>query len=162
MMLRFHAQTADPLGGAYFIENLTDEMEANATALITQIDAMGSSISAIESGFMQEQIARSAYEYQQQIESGDKIIVGVNKFWSEEATMPPFKIDESIRIIQTEQLKALKEKRNNEQVNHCLQQIKIGAQGTANLMPLVIAAVENFCTLGEISDVLRGVFGEYK
>ena len=155
-------QTADPLGGSYFIENLTDEMEAKATDLIEQIDAMGGSISAIESGFMQEQIAQSAYEYQQGIESGDQIIVGVNKFWSEEVTTPPFKIDESIRTIQTERLNKLKESRNNEQVNQCLQQIKEAALGTANLMPLVIAAVENFCTLGEISDVLRRVFGEYK
>jgi methylmalonyl-CoA mutase N-terminal domain/subunit len=111
-------QTADPLGGSYFIENLTNEMEERATTLIQQIDAMGGSISAIESGFMQEQISRSAYEYQQQIESGDKIIVGVNKFWSEDAATPPFKIDESIRTIQTDRLKALKEQRNNEQVQY--------------------------------------------
>src|SRR3954451_8173899 len=106
-------QTADPLGGSFFIENLTDEIEAQATALIQQIEAMGGSISAIESGFMQEQIARSAYEYQQQIESSDKIIVGVNKFLSEDAATPPFKIDESIRTIQIERLRVLKERRND-------------------------------------------------
>jgi methylmalonyl-CoA mutase N-terminal domain/subunit len=155
-------QTADPLGGSYFIENLTNEIEEMAMALIQQIDAMGGSISAIESGFMQEQIARSAYEYQQQIESGDKIIVGVNKFWSEDTTTPPFKIDESIRTIQTEGLRALKDRRNNKQVQQCLQAIKEAAQGTTNLMPLVITAVEQWCTLGEISDMLREVFGEYK
>src|SRR4051794_7552133 len=138
-------QTADPLGGSYFIEHLTDEMEAQATALIQQIEAMGGSISAIESGFMQEQIARSAYEYQKQIESSDKIIVGINKFWSEEATTPPFKIDESIRTIQRERLKVLKERRNNEQIKRCLQEINVAAQGTANLMPLVIDAVEQWC-----------------
>jgi methylmalonyl-CoA mutase N-terminal domain/subunit len=155
-------QTADPLGGSYFIEHLTNEMEAQTIALVQQIDTMGGSISAIESGFMQEQIARSAYEYQSQIESGDKIIVGVNKFLSEDAATPPFKIDESIRTIQTERLKALKERRNSEQAKQCLQAIKEAAQGNANLMPLVIAAVEQWCTLGEISDVLREVFGEYK
>src|SRR3954469_13338547 len=155
-------QTADPLGGSYFIEHLTNEMEAEAIALIQQVDTMGGSISAIETGFMQEQIARSAYEYQRQIESGGKIIVGVNKFWSEDIATPPFKIDESIRTIQTERLKVLKERRNNEQVHQCLQAIKEAAQGTANLMPLVIAAVEQLCTLGEISDVLREVFGEYR
>ena len=156
------AQTADPLGGSFFIENLTDEIEAKATALIQRIDVMGGSTAAIENGFMQEQIARSAYEYQQQIESGGKIIVGVNKFYSKEEAIPRFKIDETIRVTQTERLKVLKEKRNNEQVRQCLQTIKDAAQGTANLMPLVIAAVENNCTLGEISDVLRDVYGEYK
>jgi len=155
-------QTADPLGGSYFIENLTNEMEVQATTLIQQIDALGGSISAIESGFMQEQIARSAYEYQQHIESGDKIIVGVNKFFNEDVTAPPFKIDESIRTIQMERLSALKVRRSNEQVQQCLQEIKEAAQGTTNLMPLVIAAVEQWCTLGEISNVLREVYGEYK
>lgn len=137
-------------------------MEASAIALMQQIDAMGGSVSAIENGFMQEQIARSAYEYQQQVENGDKIIVGVNKFRTEETPTPPFKIDESIRDIQMERLKALKSKRNNEQVQQCLQKIKEAARGTANLMPLVIAAVEQWCTLGEISNVLREVYGEYK
>ncbi len=156
------AQTADPLGGSFFIENLTDEMEIHATALIAQVEGMGGSIAAIENGFMQEQIARSAYKYQQNIESGEKIIVGVNKFQQEEIPATPFKIDESIRVIQTKRLQTIKESRDNAQVQQCLQQIKEAAQGTANLMPLVIAAVETHCTLGEISDVLREVFGEYK
>jgi methylmalonyl-CoA mutase N-terminal domain/subunit len=137
-------------------------VEEKATTLIQQIDTMGGSISAIESGFMQEQISRSAYEYQQQIESGEKIIVGVNKFWSEDAATPPLKIDESIRSIQAERLMRLRERRNKDQVQQCLQAIKEAAQGNTNLMPHVLNAVEQWCTLGEISDVLREIFGEYK
>ena len=155
--------TADPLAGSYFVESLTSEVETNAWKLIEKIDAMGGSVPAIEQGFMQDEIARSAYEYQRQIESGEKVIVGVNKFQSAEKFVTPgFKINDSIRQVQTDQLNALKAKRDNEKVKACLSRINAAAKGTANLMPLVVEAVENFCTLGEISDELRAVFGEYK
>ncbi len=155
--------TADPLAGSYFVESLTSEVETNAWKLIEKIDAMGGSVPAIEQGFMQDEIARSAYEYQRQIESGEKVIVGVNKFQSAEKFVTPgFKINDSIRLVQTDQLNALKAKRDNEKVKDCLSRINAAAKGTANLMPLVVEAVENFCTLGEISDELRAVFGEYK
>lgn len=155
--------TADPLAGSYFIESLTSEMEKNALALIEKIDAMGGSVTAIEQGFMQNEIARSAYEYQRMIESNEKIIVGVNKFQAEEENkVPGFKIDDNIRLVQTEKINALKKKRNNAKVLESLSNIREAAVNHYNLMPVVIEAVENYCTLGEISDELRKVFGEYK
>jgi methylmalonyl-CoA mutase N-terminal domain/subunit len=155
--------TADPLGGSYFVESLTNEVEAAAWKLISTIDAMGGSVSAIEQGFIQNEIARSAYEYQKQVETGEKIIVGVNKFQlDEEKSIPVFKIDDSIRMLQTEKLKNLKDSRNHAKVDQLLQQINDKASNGDNLMPAVIEAVENKITLGEIADELRGVFGEYK
>ena len=155
--------TVDPLAGSYFIESLTDEVEQKAWELVNKIDAMGGSVSAIEQGFMQDEIARSAYEYQRNIESGDKIIVGVNKFnVDKEEPIPGFKIDDSIRQLQIEKLNKLKSERDNTKVTECLQSITAAAKDGTNLMPLVINAVESYCTLGEIADTLRKVFGEYK
>ena len=157
------ADTVDPLAGSYFIESLTKEVEDSAWKIIKKIDAMGGSVAAIEQGYMQDQIASSAYEYQRQIESGEKIIVGVNKFQVvEENKVPGFRIDDSIRLLQAEKLKALKAKRDNAKVADCLQQINRAAVGNTNLMPVVLDAVENYCTLGEIADELRKVFGEFK
>ena len=157
------ADTVDPLAGSYFIESLTCEVEKNAMELIEKIDAMGGSVSAIEEGFMQNEIAKSAYDYQRNIESGEKIIVGVNKFTTDEKNnMPGFKIDDSIREVQSKKLNALKGKRNNAKAAASLQKINAAAGNGANLMPSVIEAVENYCTLGEIADTLRQVFGEYK
>ncbi|MBS1639640.1 MAG: methylmalonyl-CoA mutase [Bacteroidetes bacterium] len=157
------ADTVDPLAGSYFIENLTKEIEEKATVLIEKIDVMGGSVSAIEQGFIQNEIAKSAYEYQQKIETKEKIIVGVNQFTvNKEEPVPPFKIDDSIRSTQIEKLKLLKAKRDNTKVIECLESIATAATQQVNLMPLVIEAVENYCTLGEISDTLRKVFGEYK
>jgi methylmalonyl-CoA mutase, N-terminal domain len=155
--------TADPLAGSYFVENLTSEVETKAWELIARIDAMGGSVAAIEEGFIQDEIARSAYEYQRQIETGEKIIVGVNKFQSAETgTTPGLKIDDSIRTLQSEKIAALKNKRDAAKAAACLQQLEAAARGTENLMPIVIESVENYCTLGEIADTLRKVFGEYK
>ena len=153
----------DPLAGSYFIENLTDEIEENAWKLIHKIDAMGGSVSAIEQSFIQDEIARSAYEYQRNVESGEKIIVGVNKFQiKEEDAIPVFRVDDSIRDQQIQKLNELKERRNQTQVKTCLETIRNKAVSNENLMPAVIEAVESLCTLGEISDVLRSVFGENK
>jgi len=155
--------TADPLAGSYFVESLTNDIAQKATELIQQIDAMGGSVAAIESGFMQNKIAESAYAYQKNIESQQKIIVGVNQFQSKESQdMPVFKVDEYIRLQQIEKLKILKTKRDTHKVNTCLATIKLAAQEGNNLMPPVIDAVESYCTLGEISDILRNVFGEYQ
>ncbi|TWI85346.1 methylmalonyl-CoA mutase N-terminal domain/subunit [Lacibacter cauensis] len=155
--------TVDPLAGSYYVEALTNEIEQKAWDLIAKIDVMGGSVSAIEEGFIQDEIARSAYEYQRNIENGSKIIVGVNKFQvQEENTTPVFKIDDSIRAIQTEKLRQLKNDRDPGKVDQCLQEINDRAASGENLMPAVITAVENKCTLGEISDELRAVFGEYK
>lgn len=155
--------TVDPLAGSYFVESLTNEVETKAWELIAKIDAMGGSVSAIEQGFIQDEIARSAYEYQREIENGNKIIVGVNKFQVEEQNNTPLlKIDDSIRQLQTEKLKQLRSNRDAAKVDQCLQQINDCAANGTNLMPAVIEAVENKCTLGEIADELRSIFGEYK
>ena len=157
------ADTADPLAGSYFVENLTNEVEKKAWELIGTIDAMGGSVQAIEEGFMQNEIAQSAYTYQRDIDTKDKIIVGVNSFITGSEVQPPsFKVDDSIRLLQMNKLKMLKEKRNSDKAEACLKKIKDHATKNKNLMPVVIEAVENFCTLGEISNALRSVFGEYK
>jgi methylmalonyl-CoA mutase, N-terminal domain len=155
--------TVDPLAGSYFVESLTNEVENKAWELIHKIDAMGGSVNAIEEGFIQDEIARSAYIYQQQIESNEKIIVGLNKFVVDEKNdTPGFKIDDSIRSLQVEKLKQLKSKRNSEKVKTSLHHLDAAAKDGSNLMPFVIEAVENYCTLGEIADCLRNVFGEYR
>lgn len=155
--------TVDPLAGSYFIESLTHEVEEAAIKLIQKVDAMGGSVSAIEQGFIQNEIARSAYEYQRKIETGEKIIVGVNKFQSnDEENIPLLKIDDSIRQVQAEKLKELRKKRDNAKTDQLLQILNDKAGNGENLMPAVLEAVENKCTLGEIADTLREVFGEYK
>ena len=157
------ADTADPLAGSYFVEKLTAEVEEKAWQMVEKIDAMGGSVTSIEQGYMQEEIARSAYEYQRQIETGEKIIVGVNKFKIEAKNdIPGFKIDDSIRQVQSDKLQKLRARRNADAAAACLADITAAATDGRNLMPLVIEAVENYCTLGEISDALRQVYGEYK
>ena len=157
------ADTVDPLAGSYFIEKLTDEIEEAAWELIAKIDALGGSVNAIEQGFIQNEIANSAYTYQRDIETNHKIIVGVNAFVGGQEIAPPsFRIDDSIRSVQIDKLNALKQKRDNGKVEICLKNIIEHATKSKNLMPVVIEAVENFCTLGEISDTLRSIFGEYK
>jgi methylmalonyl-CoA mutase N-terminal domain/subunit len=155
--------TPDPLGGSFFVETLTTEVENAARALIEKIDVMGGSVKAIEAGFMQEEIARSAYQYNQAIEDGEKIIVGVNKFQSKESSdTPVFKIDDSIRTVQSKKLADLRARRDSSKAQSSLDAIRNAASGTENLMPLVVEAVENLCTLGEIADTLRNVWGEYE
>ena len=155
--------TTDPLAGSYYVESLTNEIEAKALELISTIDAMGGSVSAIENGFIQEEIAKSAYEYQRLIETGEKIIVGVNKFESlSDEPIPGFKIDDSIRQVQTDKITAFKNNRDPAKCDNLLQQLNDCASGDDNIMPVVIDAVEHKCTLGEIADTLREVWGEYK
>ncbi len=155
--------TADPLGGSFFVETLTNEVEAAAMALLQKIDAMGGAVKAIEAGFIQEEIARSAYAYNQAIEDGSKVIVGVNKFTAEEVSDTPiFKVDDSIRATQARRLAELRARRDAVKAASCLEAIRKAAVDGTNLMPVVIEAVEALCTLGEISDVLRGIWGEYQ
>jgi methylmalonyl-CoA mutase, N-terminal domain len=155
--------TPDPLGGSYFVEQLTDEIEKKAWEYIDKIDAMGGAVQAIEQGYMQDEIARSAYKYQKDIEDQSKIIVGVNQYTQEEEeAQPTFKIDDNIRQVQIQKINKLKEERNQEAATLALQSIKQAAQENQNLMPHVIHAVEQYCTLGEIADTLRSVFGEMK
>jgi methylmalonyl-CoA mutase, N-terminal domain len=155
-------QTVDPLGGSYFVEALTDEVESKAWDYIRRIDEMGGAVAAIEQGFIQKEITDSAYRYQKDIESTEKIIVGVNKFTTKDQhRVDLLTIDDSIRKVQSEKLAALKKKRNNEAVKSRLAALKNAANGSDNLMPFILAAVEEYATLGEISDVMREVFGEY-
>ncbi|WP_316817686.1 methylmalonyl-CoA mutase [Pedobacter nyackensis] len=155
-------ETVDPLAGSFFVENLTDEIEAAAQLYIDKIDAMGGSVNAIENGYIQNEIATAAYHYQVEVEEASRIIVGVNKFTQEkEGISDVFTIDESIRTIQTEKLEKLKAERNKEAVEKALNNLRGAAKGSDNLMPFILAAVEEYATLGEIADVLRNVFGEY-
>jgi methylmalonyl-CoA mutase N-terminal domain/subunit len=154
--------TVDPLAGSYFIEALTDELEAAAQLYIDKIDAMGGSVKAIEQDYIQQEIATSAYQYQNDIESGEKVLVGVNRFTQpEEVAQNVFRVDDSIRRKQIEKLIRLKGERNNSDVNKALQNLAIAARGNDNLMPYILTAVECYATLGEIADILRSVFGEY-
>ena len=154
--------TVDPLGGSYFIEELTQKVEDEAWKYIQKIDAMGGSVNAIEQGYMQKEIADASFRYQKEIERNEKIVVGVNKYQNEESTPPVFKIDDNIRIQQIEKLNVLKAGRDSEKVTQCLQQLDQTAKEGNNLMPHIIDAVENYATLGEIADTFRNVFGEYK
>jgi methylmalonyl-CoA mutase N-terminal domain/subunit len=157
------ADTVDPMAGSWMVESLTNEVEAKAWEYIQKIDAMGGAVAAIEQGYMQDEIAASSYAYQTGIESGEKIIVGVNKFTVQEPPMENlFTVDDSIRTQQMAKLQTLRNERNNEAVQQHLRRIEEAAKGSENLMPHILTAVEEYATLGEIADVMRGVFGEYK
>ena len=154
--------TVDPLAGSYFIETLTDEIEAAARIYIDKIDAMGGSVKAIEQDYIQQEIARSAYQYQTDIETGGRVVVGVNKFVQEEEPLAEvFRVDDSIRQSQIEKLHKLRSERDQSIVNTSLTQLISAAKGTENLMPYILTAVESYATLGEIANALRSVFGEY-
>lgn len=154
--------TVDPLAGSFFVENLTNEIEAAAQLYIDKINAMGGSVNAIENGYIQNEIAASAYQYQLEVEEVGRIIVGVNKFTQkEEGITDTLTIDESVRNIQSEKIKRLRSIRSASAVDSALFNLKNAAKSTDNLMPFILTAVEAYATLGEISDVLREVFGEY-
>ncbi len=154
--------TVDPMGGSYFVESLTHSIETAAWDFIRKIDEMGGSVSAIEKGYIQNEIAKSAYAHQRKVESKEKIIVGVNAFESSEKDNTRIlRIDDSIRKIQTEKLILLRRERDPARCDHILQLLNDQASSGENLMPTVIEAVEANCTLGEIADTLREVFGEY-
>lgn len=156
------ADTADPLAGSYFVESLTDSMETAIKEVISKIDEMGGSVRAIEEGYMQQQIAKSAYVFQTEMEKKNKIVVGVNSFQStDHQKIPILKIDDGIREKQIQKLQLLRAQRDPAAVDRSLQSIEMAAVSGTNLMPPVLEAVENLCTLGEISNVLRKVFGEH-
>jgi len=157
------ADTVDPLAGSYFVEKLTDEIEQRAWQYIETIDRLGGAVEAVKMKYFQNEISRSAYEYQKQVESGEKIIVGVNQFTVEEDTRPRIlRIDDALVRKHIQRLKALKQRRDNRAVQQTLDRLKQAARGTENLMPFIIECVESYATLGEISDALREVFGEYQ
>ncbi len=157
------ADTVDPLAGSYYIEQLTDTIEQEAVELIEQIDAAGGVVACIENGFIAAQIEDAAYQYQQEVEKGERIIVGVNKFQvEEEATVPVLRVDPRVEDEQVDRLKKIKQARNNQEVEKALAALEQAALGDANLMEPVLAAVRAYGSLGEICNVLRKVFGEYR
>ncbi|HEY4154088.1 MAG TPA: methylmalonyl-CoA mutase family protein [Puia sp.] len=156
------ADTADPLGGSYFVESLTSSIEQAAWELIKKVDELGGSVAAIEEGYIQNEIANSAYLHQREVEAKEKIIVGVNAFQSpEKEPAPVFRVDDSIRQVQTEKLARLRAQRDHAKCDQLLQLLNDKASSGENIMPVVIEAVEAKCTLGEIADTLREIFGEY-
>jgi methylmalonyl-CoA mutase N-terminal domain/subunit len=161
------AQTVDPAGGSYAIEHLTDEIEKRARATIEKIDALGGMLRAIESGYVQREIQRSAYEYQQAVERHEEIVVGVNQYAAQEQKDQPqpvrlLRIDESTERDQIERLRALRARRDATRAAQAIAEVERRARTEENLLPAIQAAVEAFSTVGEISDAMRRVFGEYQ
>jgi len=157
------ANTIDPVGGSYAIEQLTGEIESAAQDYIAKIDAMGGMLRAIETGYVQQEIQKSAYEYQRAIERGEQVVVGVNRFQiDQERPIPTLRIDPEIERSQIARLQALRTRRDAAKSRAALDEVERRARGTENLMPAILAAVEAFATVGEISDSLRRAFGEYR
>jgi methylmalonyl-CoA mutase N-terminal domain/subunit len=157
------ANTIDPLAGSYYIEALTNEIESRAQEYVERIDELGGALAAIERGFIQREIQESAYRYQRAVEQGKQIVVGVNEFMvEEETTLRRLKVDPVVQKQQVERLQALRERRDNEEVQNLLTRLRETAQGEENLLPIILGCVEAYATLGEICGVLREVFGEYR
>jgi methylmalonyl-CoA mutase N-terminal domain/subunit len=160
------AQTVDPTGGSYAIEHLTDEIEKRARASIEKIDALGGMLRAIESGYVQREIQRSAYEYQQAVERRAEIVVGVNQYAAldqdQQPSVPLLRIDEATERDQIERLRALRARRDATRADQAVAEVERRARTNENLLPAIQAAVEAFATVGEISDAMRRVFGEYQ
>jgi methylmalonyl-CoA mutase N-terminal domain/subunit len=155
-------QTVDPLAGSYYIESLTNQIDAGARAYLDKIKAMGGTLKAIERGFIQQEIQNAAYEYQQRVDRHQAVVVGVNAFaLDEEKPIPLQRIDESLERKQVERLRALRAKRDQAKWQDALKQVENTARGTGNLMPVIVEAVEAYATVGEISDAMRHVYGEY-
>jgi methylmalonyl-CoA mutase N-terminal domain/subunit len=157
------AQTIDPLAGSYFVEALTDKLEAEAEAYINKIDELGGMSAAIEQGYVQREIQREAYRVQKEIENNECIIVGLNKFQIKEETPKNLlRIDRRIQNEQVKRIQNLKSKRDNDAVKGYLAELKEACKRDDNLMPYIVSAVRAYATLGEICNVMRDVFGEYK
>jgi methylmalonyl-CoA mutase, N-terminal domain len=156
------ANTVDPLGGSYFVEALTGEVERGAWDYIEKIDALGGMVAAVERGYPQREIAEASYRYQVAVDRKEKIIVGVNAYNGEEQPIETLKIDESVTRHQAERLKKLRAERSKEEVGRRLDALRQAAQGNENLMPPIYEAVKAYATLGEICDALRDVFGIYE
>ncbi len=155
--------TADPLGGSYYIEKLTDHIEEEVNRYIKKIDELGGAVEAIDTGFIQQEIQASAYRYQKEVEEQKRIVVGVNRFTeSEEQPIDLLKMDPATSRRQIERLKEVRLSRNQGEVASALQELRKAAQGEENLMPFILAAVKAYATLGEICGALRDVFGEYQ
>src|SRR5947209_8067512 len=156
-------QTVDPLAGSYFVETLTDEIETRAVAYLEKIDALAGMIGALERGYVQQEIQNAAYEYQQQVDRGEATVVGVNKFTvDEEKPIPIFQADEALERKQVERVRAVRARRDQQPWEAALKSVEEVARSRANLMPRILQAIEASATVGEISDTLRPVFGEYR
>jgi len=158
------ANTIDPFGGSYFLENLTNDIEEGVVKYLDQIDKMGGVLRAIETGFIQREIHDSAYRYQREIETDDRVVVGVNRFSipEEDQTIEYLRVDPAVEKAQYKKLVSFRKNRNVQAVERALSQLKQVAEGNTNLFPSILEAVEVHATLGEISDALRSVFGEHK
>ncbi|MCK4498822.1 methylmalonyl-CoA mutase, partial [Candidatus Bathyarchaeota archaeon] len=158
------ANTVDPTGGSYFLETLTNQMEAKAMDYIDKIDNMGGVYEAIERGFFQQEIADSAFKYQHEIDMKKRTLVGVNEYFIDEPECPIelLRIDEKIEEEQTSRLRRLRHERDGAKVKRILGKLHDAADKDVNLMPMIIEAVKAYATLGEICDVLRNVYGEYQ
>ena len=154
---------SDPLGGSYYIEELTDQIERSAIDYIRRIDEMGGALQAIETGFLQAEIQNSAYRHQREVERGERVIVGVNRFRQETGEQSPvFRIDPDIERAQVTAVRELRSRRDAAACEHSLRALKAAAEGSENLMPLILTAAGAYATVGEISNTLRGVFGEHR
>jgi methylmalonyl-CoA mutase N-terminal domain/subunit len=155
------SDVVDPLGGSYYIESLTNELEAQALEYIKRIDELGGSVEAIEQGFQVREIGDAAYKHGQEVESGDRTIVGVNRFTTDE---PPIeglmRVNEEAAKVQIERLEKLRKDRDDGKVKAALERLEQVAQSEENTVPAILECVENYCTLGEISQVFRRIFGE--
>ena len=156
------AKAPDPLGGSYFVEKLTAETEAAANEYIRKIDTMGGMIAAIEAGFPQSELAQASYRYQCEIEEGERVIVGVNRFQADDQPIELLQIDETAAAHQQAKLAALRKRRDNGRVQRALDELRRAAEGTENTMPYLLDAVKSYATLGEICDAFRSVFGTYQ
>ena len=157
------ADSIDPLAGSYLVEHLTDEIERRANEYLERIEGMGGALACIERGYMQREIQESAYRYQRQVQAQQVIVVGVNEHVAEErAPLRPLRVDPAVQARQCEQLRALRERRDNARVQALLGALAEDARGSANLLPPILDCVEAHVTLGEICQVLRDVFGEHR
>jgi methylmalonyl-CoA mutase N-terminal domain/subunit len=154
---------ADPLGGSEYVEKLTDEIEAGALEYLERIEARGGTLAAIESGYIQGEIQNAAYQYQKAVEDGRQIVVGVNRFQSQESELPPpFRIEARLEQEQVERVRAVRASRSAGAADEALARLEHAARGTENLLPRILEACREQATVGEISDTLRRVFGEYR
>ena len=157
------ADTVDPLGGSWYIERLSNQIESKVTAYLDDIDRMGGALKAIERGYIQQEIANSAYDYQVAVDSGEQVVVGVNRFVTDEDYTPKtLEIGVEVERKQIERLRRLKSERDNGKVGQTLDRVRTVARSSENIMPVMIDAVKSYATVGEISDALRQVFGEYR
>jgi methylmalonyl-CoA mutase N-terminal domain/subunit len=157
------ADTVDPFAGSYAVEEITTRLEEKARDYIDKIDAMGGMLAAIESGYVQREIQEAAYQYQRAVETKDAIVVGVNQFQTDEPdAIPILKIDDRVEREQVERLRAVRDRRDSAKCETAVNALRSAATGTENLLPRILDCVESYVTVGEISNTLRSVWGEYQ